>query len=92
MDQPDLTPINPEEQTDSLALESFHGGRLLTKEEFKRLGDVPPEVEWFANLDSTQTRRGYKTDLNDYSNVKRWFEVIASRPAVVKGMAVPFLN
>jgi len=66
MDQRDLTPIDPEAQTDSLALEPSPGGRLLTKEEFKRLGDVPPEVEWFANLGSTQTRRGYKTDLNDF--------------------------
>ena len=34
----------------------------------------------------------HKTDLNDYPNVKRWFDSISARPAVVKGMAVPFLN
>jgi integrase/recombinase XerD len=26
--------------------------RLLTAAEFQRLADVPPEVEWFANLDN----------------------------------------
>jgi integrase/recombinase XerD len=26
--------------------------RLSTSAEFHRLADVPPEVEWFANLDS----------------------------------------
>ena len=40
----------------------------------------------------TARHEWHKTDLNDFPNVKRWFEVIASRPAVAKGMAVPFLN
>ena len=29
-------------------------GRLLTAAEFHRLSDVPPEVEWFANLTNPQ--------------------------------------
>lgn len=29
------------------------------------------------------------TDLNDYPNVKRWFDAISARPAVQRGMAVP---
>ena len=40
----------------------------------------------------TARHEWHKTDLNDFPNVKRWFEVITSRPAVAKGMAVPFLN
>jgi len=24
--------------------------------------------------------------------VKRWYDIVAGRPAVVKGMAVPYLN
>ena len=28
--------------------------RLWTSAEFHRLADVPPEVEWFANLDNTR--------------------------------------
>ena len=27
--------------------------------------------------------------LEDFANVKRWYDAIAARPAVVKGMAVP---
>lgn len=30
---------------------------LLTAAEFLRLSDVPPEIEWFANLNNAQTRR-----------------------------------
>jgi GST-like protein len=31
----------------------------------------------------------HKVDLADFPAVKRWFDVIAARPAVQKGMAVP---
>jgi hypothetical protein len=31
--------------------------RLLTSAEFSKLKDVPPEAEWFANLESPGTRR-----------------------------------
>jgi GST-like protein len=31
----------------------------------------------------------HKTDLNNFPNVKRWFDVIGARPAVQRGMAVP---
>ena len=34
----------------------------------------------------------HQVDLNDYPDVKRWFDTIGERPAVEKGMAVPFLN
>jgi len=34
----------------------------------------------------------HKVDLADFPNVKRWFEVIGARPAVGRGMKVPFLN
>jgi hypothetical protein len=30
--------------------------------------------------------------LEDYSNVKQWYEELSKRPAVEKGMAVPFYN
>lgn len=40
--------------------------RMLTADQFHRLSDVPPELEWFANLDSPQTKRAYKSDLNDF--------------------------
>jgi GST-like protein len=31
----------------------------------------------------------HRTDLNDFPNVKRWYDAIAARPAVQRGMAVP---
>jgi GST-like protein len=34
----------------------------------------------------------HQVDLNEYENVKRWFEEVGAREAVQKGMAVPFLN
>ena len=42
------------------------GGALLTQEAFQRLAEVPPEVEWFANLTSPATRRAYETALQDF--------------------------
>jgi len=41
-------------------------GRLLTTAEFHRLADVPPEIEWFANLTNPQTRRAYEAAVTDF--------------------------
>ena len=41
-------------------------GRLLTSAEFHRLADVPPEVEWFANLSNPSTRRAYENAIRDF--------------------------
>ncbi len=40
--------------------------RLLTAAEFQSLADVPPEVEWFANIENENTRRAYKADVHDF--------------------------
>ena len=40
--------------------------RALTAAEFHQLSNVPPEAEWFANLDNPRTRRAYQTDLRDF--------------------------
>ena len=48
MTDPQLpTPITPTE-------------RLLTAAEFHRLAEVPPEIEWFANIRNRSTRRAYE--------------------------------
>ena len=39
--------------------------RLLAAAEFHRLADVPPEVEWFANLTILYTRRSYENAIRD---------------------------
>jgi len=43
------------------------GNRLLTAAEFHRLADVPPEVEWFANLINPSTRRAYENAVRDFT-------------------------
>ncbi len=40
--------------------------RLLTAAEFQRLSDVPPEIEWFANLRNRSTRRAYENAIRDF--------------------------
>jgi len=40
--------------------------RRLTAAEFLELAEVPPEVEWFANLDNPNTRRAYRVDVADF--------------------------
>lgn len=42
------------------------GERKLTAREFQVLADVPPEAEWFANIENANTRRAYKSDVHDF--------------------------
>jgi integrase/recombinase XerD len=49
-----------------LPAEIAPGGRLLTAAEFHRLADVPPEVEWFADLTNPNTRRAYENAVRDF--------------------------
>ena len=42
--------------------------RVLTASEFQGLANVPPELEWFANIDNPCTRRAYKRDVSEFSN------------------------
>jgi hypothetical protein len=47
----------------------FHrpsGRGLLTRPEFHRLADVPPEAQWLANLASIQTRSAYQGDIQAF--------------------------
>ena len=40
--------------------------RLLTAKEFQQLKDVPPEAEWFANIESPGTRRMYQIAIREF--------------------------
>jgi integrase/recombinase XerD len=40
--------------------------RLLSAAEFRRLAEVPPEVEWFANIRNASTRRAYENAIKDF--------------------------
>lgn len=41
--------------------------RQLTAAEFQQFANVPPEAEWFANIDNARTRRAYQIDLHDFT-------------------------
>ena len=41
--------------------------RALTASQFQGLAEVPPELEWFANIDNPRTRRAYKVDVREFS-------------------------
>ncbi len=41
--------------------------RRLTDEQFRGLAQVPPEVEWFANIRNPNTRKAYRRDVQDFS-------------------------
>jgi site-specific recombinase XerD len=39
----------------------------LTPAQFSGLADVPPELEWLANITNLKTRRAYKIDVSEFS-------------------------
>jgi integrase/recombinase XerD len=41
---------------------------LLTPAEFGALADVPPEIEWLANITNPKTRRAYRIDVAEFSS------------------------
>lgn len=49
-----------------LQLRTTRGARFLTAHEFQRLAEVPPEVEWFANITNRSTRRAYENAIKDF--------------------------
>ena len=53
-------------QNDNRQLESQFRTRRLNAIEFQGLADAPPEIEWFANLGNTATRRAYENALQDF--------------------------
>ena len=48
------------------AVSTEPGRRRLTETEFQGLAQVPPEIEWFANLQNERTRKAYQNDLHDF--------------------------
>ncbi len=50
-----LAPIPLQQSSGTLSVEEFYG-----------LSDVPPETEWFANIDNPNTRRAYRNDIRDF--------------------------
>lgn len=42
------------------------GSSNLTAAEFQGLADMPPELEWFASIESKHTRRAYENDIRGF--------------------------
>jgi hypothetical protein len=40
--------------------------RALTVAQYGDLADVPPELEWLANITNPKTRRAYKNDVEEF--------------------------
>ena len=64
----------------------------------KRLGDATYlagddySIADIATYPWVSRHERHQVDLAEFPNVKRWFDLISERPAVQRGMAVPFLN
>src|ERR1700732_1695989 len=58
--------MNIAAKTDPLPTPIEPTSRLLTAAEFQKLADVPPEVEWFANISNRHTRRAYENAVKDF--------------------------
>ena len=39
----------------------------MTPAQYQALADVPPEIEWLANITNRKTRRAYKVDVTEFS-------------------------
>lgn len=59
------------DRPDQLPIPTAPSFRLLTAAEFHRLADMPPEVEWFANLSNPSTRRAYENAVRDFTRFDR---------------------
>ena len=51
------------EVVDGEVMTTEEGGALLTRAEFHQLAEVPPAVEWFADIDNPNTRAAYQADV-----------------------------
>jgi len=41
--------------------------RALTAKQFQQIADVPPGLEWFANISSEKNRKAYQNDIRDFA-------------------------
>jgi integrase/recombinase XerD len=59
--------IQDAENGQSLAIAPEPEGKRLGRAEFQGLSNMPPELEWFANLDNPRTRRAYRNDVKEFT-------------------------
>lgn len=61
-----MTTLIPQHPPGDLATLAPGAKVSLTAAEFQRLADMPPELEWFATIESKHTRRAYEADIKDF--------------------------
>ncbi|MDB5807831.1 MAG: thiol:disulfide oxidoreductase [Betaproteobacteria bacterium] len=61
--------------------------KRLEKEEYLAAGEY--SIADMATYPWISRHEWHKVDLNDFPNVKRWYDFISARPAVKRGMDVP---
>jgi hypothetical protein len=54
----------------------------LTPEQYRDLADLPPELEWLANITNPKTRRAYKVDVADFRAFSHLSYTESLRPVV----------
>lgn len=50
-----------------LAVRKSNNEPVLTREEFHTLANVPPEAEWFGDIQNPNTRRAYENDVREFA-------------------------
>jgi site-specific recombinase XerD len=63
-------------------LVSINRERTLTQEQYHDLADVPPELEWLANITNAKTRRAYKVDVAEFMTFSGLTETKSLRAVV----------
>ncbi|MEM9447013.1 MAG: tyrosine-type recombinase/integrase [Cyanobacteria bacterium P01_E01_bin.6] len=53
-------------QDDNALMDVCSSNRMLTAPEFHRLSEVPPEVEWLANIENPKTAKAYRHDVSQF--------------------------
>ena len=53
-------------EKESLSVVGVGSNRELADPAFYRLADVPPELQWFANIANAHTRRAYRNDVSGF--------------------------
>jgi integrase/recombinase XerD len=62
-------------------LVSNNSKRSLTPDQYRDLADVPPELEWLANITNAKTRRAYKVDVAEFLAFSGLTEIKSLRAA-----------
>jgi hypothetical protein len=67
----------------------------LTPAQYGQLAEVPPELEWLANLTNPKTRRAYKIDVEEFiafAGLRRACCIFGSRASAARSGSFPCMR